>query len=237
MKTVGVPGDPNLDAMQAAFESLGDLGDQFVLVGGCATGLLITSVRSEMIRPTRDVDLVVEVTTRKDYRRLEQDLRRRGFVNDQDPEAPICRWRFGEVAIDLMPIEADVLGFGNRWYRHAAALAETVALPNGRPIRLVPAPVFLLTKLDAFDSRGGADLLYSHDLEDVMTVIDGREELEQEIAAAPTEIRQAISEHLVGLLGDDRLTEAMAGFLPGDAASQARLPELRAKLQRLARRG
>jgi len=235
MKTVGVPGDPNLDAVQAAFEALGDLGDRVVLVGGCATGLLITAVRSEMIRPTRDVDLIVEITTRKDYRRFEQDLRTRGFVNDQDTEAPICRWRFGDIVVDLMPVDEGVLGFGNRWYRHAAALAETVALTNGRPIRLVPAPVFLLTKLDAFGSRGGADLLYSHDLEDVMTVIDGREELEQEIAAAPTEIRQAISEHLVGQLDDDRLTEAMAGFLPGDAASQARLPELHEKLRRLAR--
>ncbi|MGK7294210.1 MAG: hypothetical protein ACNS61_00105 [Candidatus Wenzhouxiangella sp. M2_3B_020] len=234
MTSVGVPGDPNLDAVEAAFEALGGLGDEVVLVGGCATGLLITSARSEMIRPTRDVDLVVEVATRKDYRDMERRLRALGFVNDQSPEAPICRWRFGEVIVDVMPTEEAVLGFGNRWYAHAAALAETVALPGGRPIRLVPAPVFVLTKLEAFGARGASDLVYSHDLEDVMTVLDGREELEREFASAPSEIRAAIGEHAAALLADARLTEAMAGFLPGDAASQARLPDLQARLQRLA---
>lgn len=91
MKTVGVPGDPNLDAVQVAFAALADLSDQVILVGGCATGLLITSVRSEMIRPTRDVDLIVEITSRNRFRHLERDLRRRGFVNDQRSDAPICR--------------------------------------------------------------------------------------------------------------------------------------------------
>jgi len=233
MKTVGMPGDPNLDAVQVAFAALADLSDQVILVGGCATGLLITSVRSEMIRPTRDVDLIVEITSRNRFRHLERDLRRRGFVNDQRSDAPICRWRFDDVIIDLMPTDERVLGFGNRWYRHAAAHAERVLLPNGQAIRLVSAPVFLLTKLEAFSSRGADDLVYSHDLEDVMTVLDGREELESEIAAAPVEIREALRRHVATLLADDRLTEAMAGFLPGDAASQARLPELQAKLERL----
>ena len=235
MTTVGIAGDPNLDAVQSAFAALGDLSSAVVLVGGCATGLLVTSVRSEMIRPTLDVDLVLEVVTKKDYRRTEHALRGRGFINDQSPEAPICRWRFEEIIVDLMPMTPEVLGFGNCWYPHAVALAEKVALPDGQPLRLISAPVFLLTKFEAFRARGSTDLLSSHDLEDIMTVVDGREELEGEISKAPEEIQAAIREQFDELISDARLVEAMAGFLPGDAASQARLPDLLARLPRLAK--
>jgi len=41
MKSVGVAGDPNLAAVQSALVALGDLRDAVVLVGGCATGLLL----------------------------------------------------------------------------------------------------------------------------------------------------------------------------------------------------
>lgn len=234
MNTVGITGDPNLAAVQSAFAALGDLRELVVLVGGCAAGLLVTTTRSEMIRPTRDVDLVVEVLSTREFQRTEQRLRAKGFVNDQSPEAPICRWCHGSIIVDLMPMDSAVLGFGNRWYPRAVELAERVLLPDGQAFRLVSAPVLLVTKFDAFRSRGQGDLLSSHDLEDVMTLIDGRVELEDEVAASPDDIRQAIRNECGDLVADARLLEAMAGFLPGDPASQGRLPELRARLGRLA---
>ena len=109
-----------------------------------------------------------------------------------------------------------------------SAFAALGHLPNS-------APVFLLTKFEAFRARGSSDLLSSHDLEDIMTVVDGREELEGEISKAPEEIQAAIREQFDELISDARLVEAMAGFLPGDAASQARLPDLLARLNRLAK--
>lgn len=234
MKVVGIPGDPNLAAVQDAFSALGDLSEQLVLVGGCATGLLVTSPRSEMIRPTHDVDVVIESVSRPDYRRLENDLRGRGFTHDQSADAPICRWRCGEVIVDLMPTSPDVLGFGNRWYSRAVELSETVELPNGQRLQLISAPVFLLTKFDAFRSRATSDLLLSHDLEDIVTVLDGREPLEEEITSSPVDVREAIRENVRQLISNARAMETMSAFLPGDAASQARLPELFLRLERLA---
>lgn len=237
MKTVGLTGDPNLAAVQSAFTALGDLGDAVVLVGGCAAGLLVTAARSEMIRPTRDVDLVVEVASQQDFHRMEKQMRARGFSNDQSPEAPVCRWRFEEVIIDLMPSDPGILGFSNRWYHRAVALADKVVLPNGQPLRLISAPVFILTKLDAFRSRGHSDLLLSHDLEDVISLLDGRAELEMEISAAPADVQEAIRAQLTELLTDSRLVETLTGFLPSDGASQARLPQLYARMKRLASQG
>lgn len=234
MRRVGVAGDPNLEAVQAAAAALGGLLDSVVLVGGCATGLLLTSIRSEMIRPTRDIDLVVEAVSPRAYRGVERELRSLGFVNDQSEDAPICRWRKDELIVDLMPTDERVFGFGNRWYPMAAETAEPVALPNGQVIRLTSAPVFLATKLDAFKDRGGGDFFASHDLEDVITVIDGREELAAETRAAPAAVRDALAGQLTELVANPDFNDALAGMLPGDLGSQARLPGLYERLAELA---
>jgi hypothetical protein len=55
--------DPNLELLQEAATRLEDLLDELVLVGGCAAGLLVTDPGSSPIRPTEDVDLVVEAAT------------------------------------------------------------------------------------------------------------------------------------------------------------------------------
>ena len=44
-----------------AVEQLGDLANEMVFLGGCATGLLITDPAAPAIRVTRDVDAIVEV--------------------------------------------------------------------------------------------------------------------------------------------------------------------------------
>ena len=46
---------------------------------------------------------------------------------------------------------------------------------------------------ETFTSRGHGDFLSSHDLEDVLNIIDGREELIGEMANAPNDLRQAVA--------------------------------------------
>ena len=52
---------------------------------------------------------------------------------------------------------------------------------------MVTAPVFLATKLEAFRGRGQGDFLFSHDLEDLMAVVDGRAALVEECRLSPPE--------------------------------------------------
>ena len=73
-----------------------------------------------------------------------------------------------------MPTNPDILGFANRWYGPAVDAAETITLPSGQIARMVSAPYFLATKLEAFDGRGHGDYLLSHDMEDLIAVLDGR---------------------------------------------------------------
>ncbi len=178
--------EANLAILNMAALALGQLCDSLVFVGGCATGLLVTNVRSQPIRVTRDVDLVAQVTSLHEYQLLEKKIAKLGFANDQSTDAPICRWRRGDLIIDLMPSASDILGFHNRWYPLAVTSANPVQLSGGATIKLISAPVFLGTKLEAFKGRGNNDFMASHDLEDVITIIDGRQPLLDEEGKLPT---------------------------------------------------
>jgi predicted nucleotidyltransferase len=226
--------NPNLAILEIAAQALGDLTHSLVFIGGCATGLLITRIRAYQIRPTEDVDVVAEVATITEYHSIEAQLASRGFKHDISPDAPICRWIGAGVTLDVMPSQPGVLSFHNRWYPLAVSTAIPVSLPSGRSIKLITAPLFLATKLEAFKDRGNSDFLASHDLEDIVTVVDGRPALTGEVRLAPQELRAYLAAELSSLLSSSEFLDALAGHLPGDAASQSRLPMLIDLLKELA---
>lgn len=226
--------DPNLLLLARAVGLLGPLADRMAFLGGCATTLLLTDPGAPEVRPTRDVDVITEVGSLAEYYRLADELRAAGFVEDQSPGAPLCRWRVSDVILDVMPTDERVLGFGNRWHRPAFVTAQGAVLPGGERIRVVTAPYFLATKLEAFAGRGRGDYLASPDLEDIITLIDGRPGVVEEVSRIETALRQYLAERFSLLLGIRSFLEAIPAHLPPDAASQGRLPILLDRLRRLA---
>jgi predicted nucleotidyltransferase len=229
------PNDPNVVMMELVATHLGErLREELVFVGGAVTGLLITDSGQPAIRPTDDVDLIVQAAVRADYALVEKALRKRGFVHDIRADAPICRWRVDAVTVDVMPTLKEILGFSNRWYPLALATAQKTLLPSGTTIRLVTAPAFVVTKFEAFADRGRSDYLFSHDLGDLISVLDGRDELIDECRAQGEELKDYLRSRVRALLVAPAFLDALPGHLPGDAASQARLPDLLDKLRLLA---
>lgn len=88
------------------------------------------------------------------------------------------------ILIDVMPIDKSVLGFSNRWYKDAQANAIDQKITDTINVKIISAPYFLATKLEAFKDRGNQDFLSSHDLEDIISLIDGRPEIVNDISAA-----------------------------------------------------
>ena len=216
--------NPNLQILEMAVAYLGPLADDMVFLGGCATGLLLTDVAAPPIRVTQDVDVITEVASLGDYQRLSGRLRKRGFKEDQSPDAPICRWVAADVVLDVMPTRPEILGFGNEWYQPALDAAVVVTLPSGKSIRMVTAPYFLATKLAAFDTRGKGDYVMSHDMDDIIAVLDGRPEIVNEVKRAEETLRAHLMKKFGSLLRDTKFVTALPGHLPGDMASQARAP-------------
>jgi predicted nucleotidyltransferase len=226
------PNDPNIQAVQVVAKALGELLDEFVFLGGCAAGLLITDMARPPVRATQDVDLITEVASRAEYYRLSEKLRQLGFREARDEV--ICRWHYGNLKVDIMPTDEEILTFSNRWYSDAVNKAAQIQLPNGVNIRVVSAPHFLATKLEAFHGRGKGDYGASHDIEDIVSVVDGRPEITQEVASSDEPLRLFLQEEFDALLGDKQFTETLSWHLPGDAANQGRVPLVLERLLKIA---
>lgn len=205
--------DPNLPYLRQIASALGDLREQVVFVGGAVAGLLVTDPLAASVRATRDVDAVVNANRTLFYR-IEKTVAQRGFVRDSGSEV-ICRWvhKASGVLFDLMPMHPEVLGFSNRWYPYAVETAVSVSLGDGVAIRLVSAVAFVATKLEAFASRGGGDFLSSHDLEDVLNIVDGRDALGVEMAAAPDGLREAVAAAFARLLDHPDFANVLPGLV------------------------
>ena len=229
--------DPNLPHLERVVDRLGELAEDLMLVGGCAAGLLVTDPAAAQIRATEDVDLVVEAVSYPDYHAFCQRLLGRGLHQGGHPDAPICRWRGEGVILDVMPLDEAVLGFSNRWYRPALRAALRADLGGGRSLQHIDGPHFLASKLEAFHNRGEGDHLMSHDLEDLVVVVEGRPEIVTEVDAAGGEVRAFLAEGVAGLLADRFFMEALAGYFAGDGDAGDRARAALARLKVLAGRG
>lgn len=225
----------NLELLKAAARQLTPLLDELVFVGGCTTGLLITDEAAAEIRPTFDVDAIAEITSYAEYATFSERLRELGFGEDDSEGAPICRWRKDQIKLDVMPLDEKILGFSNRWYKSAMETAGEREVDNNLRIRVVTAPYFCATKLEAFKGRGGGDYLASHDLEDLVMVVDGRPEFLEELMSAPQDVRDYIAADIRRLLETDQFTDALLGYLLPDEASQGRIGILLRRLGEISR--
>lgn len=211
-----------VEMIKIVARGLGALRERVVFLGGAATSLLLTDPALPHIRTTRDVDVIVEVLSRMDYYRLEASLRELGFTQSIDSDQPVCRWSFQGVIVDVMPTDTRILGFSNRWYSQAIHHSETVRIDDDLAIRVVTAPFFLATKIEAFLGRGKGDFLSSHDIEDMISILNGRRELIGEVALSSPELRTFLSATFKAFLETEAFMESISGHLLPDPANQAR---------------
>jgi hypothetical protein len=174
-------------------------------------------------RKSEDIDTIAQITSYAELTRLWEKLRTLGFSESREEGAPVCRWVHGDLILDVMSTDAAVFGFTNRWY--AAAFTNARKVRIGRhEIRMIRAPYFLATKLEAFFQRGAADYAASRDLEDIIVVIDGRPEIVGEVRLSNPDLQEYLRVKFRGLRVDKVFLESLPGFLLPDAVSQQRLP-------------
>lgn len=73
-------------------------------------------------------------------------------------------------------------------------------LPSGLSIKVFSSPWFLAAKLTAYEGRGKGDVLMSNDIEDIMALVDGREELVDELRVAPEALQHYVAEEISRLM-------------------------------------
>lgn len=202
----------NLAQLKAVAIALGDLLPQVTFVGGCTTMLLVDEAAYSSVRQTQDVDVIIDVTTYLEYQKFSEELRKRGF--NEDTSGPNCRWLYKNaqsiIKLDVMPIEEKALGFCNRWYRDAMVNAFDYRLNQDLNIKVVNSVYFLATKFEAFNGRGKGDYAASHDLEDIVFVLEHRSDVVLEVMNAPPTLKSYFSTQAKTLL-----TDKFLNVLPG----------------------
>lgn len=133
-----------------------------------------------------------------------------------------------------MPTSEEVLGFTNRWYLPAIESATSVRLEEDLEVRVVTAPLFLATKVEAFLNRGKEDYLSSPDLEDVIAILDGRPEVTEEVGDSSIELKTFLGNSFREFLNKRSFLDFLPGHLPSDQASQNRLPTVMDRIRTIA---
>ena len=206
--------NPQIDSLERVSEILDSLPDLFVFTGGATISLYVDEILWDEIRPTTDVDCVVEIYSRVEYYSLSERLRLRGLQECIDTDAPLCRWVYQDLIIDVMPCDEEVLGFSNRWYKEGIANKITYRLPSSREIWIFPPIYLLASKVEAFLGRG-KDLRMSKDIEDIVVLLDGCEVLAEQFHQSPLEVKTFLSNWFQA--NRDDLQEAVLSFLPSSS--------------------
>lgn len=204
----------NIEMLQAVAHGLGELKNEMVFIGGAVAELYASNPAASVIRPTLDVDCVIEISSRLEFAHLEDKLRVKGFLNDTSKGAHICRWIFQDIKVDIMPTDSTLLGFSNCWYEEGIQLKITRTLPDETEIFVFRPEYYLAAKFEAHKGRGGSDLRQSHDFEDIIYILDNCTELVDSINSANGTLKSYLKEECLKLLANDNLIEGIETALP-----------------------
>jgi len=211
---------------------LGKLNDEIVYLGGCTTALFINDPLSLDVRPTLDVDCIIDVISLRRYHKFENELSKIGFKQSMEDDV-ICRWRCDDIILDVMPTDEKILGFSNSWYKEAIQNAVTHQIAKDIFIKSITAPYFLAIKIEAFKTRGNNDFFGSHDLEDIITVIAGRVNITDEITLSSKELREHLKQIFEKMLKDNQFELALPGHVSDGPVTMQRVQIVKDRIKKI----
>lgn len=211
----------SITRIKVVYDALEELANEVVFVGG-ATVALYADRPSGEARPTDDVDILVELMHYRDYAAIEERLRSKGFTNDTE-SGVICRYRVRGIIVDVMPTGENTLGFTNSWYEQGYATAMTHALDEHYIIKIFQPVYFLVTKMEAFNNRGGGDGRWSSDFEDIVYVLNNRNSIWEELQASDTAVKAYLKEQFRLLLENEYFGEWISVHLEHNEQRRLRM--------------
>ncbi len=188
----------NTVRIKAVANALGDLKDKVVFVGGATISLYPDRPVFE-VRPTDDVDVIVELYSYSERTVLEEKLRSIGFAPDVE-SGVICRYKIQGIIVDIMPTEDASIGFTNKWYPKGFRNAVHYEIDKTTTVKILSAPYFIATKLEAFKGRGKNDGRTSSDFEDIIYVLENRESIWEEMKISEESVRNYLRTEFLSLL-------------------------------------
>lgn len=203
--------DIDLDILKIAAKTLQPLKDDLVFLGGATISIYITEPIHVKIRETLDVDCVVEVGHRLEYEDIARKLRSLGFSEDMDSHV-ICRFKKDSLVLDVMPTNPKILGFTNMWYKEGYQKAKTYQIENVT-IKVFDLPYLIATKIEAFKGRGKDGFLYSHDIEDIISLFDGRPSIAEDLKKCDQNLLKYLKKEMENFLNNKNFVNSLDGHI------------------------
>jgi len=103
-------GQVNIETVKKVARGLSPLLDRLVFAGGAVIELYADDPAASPLRPTTDIDIVVELTGYGKYAELVEQLAKLGFHHDTE-SIVACRYKFQGITVDIMPTDKKYWGF------------------------------------------------------------------------------------------------------------------------------
>ena len=192
-------------------QALGALNKKVVYVGGAVISMYIDDPAAEDVRPTKDIDIVLEIASLGELEELRQTLVDKGFSQTHEDDV-ICRFRYEDLKVDVMSTRAIGWAPANPWFARGFTLSQSIDL-DGITIRVMPLPFFLASKFSAFESRGGIDPRTSYDFEDIVYILNYRTNIKEEILNSEEDVKTYLISCFNRVLSEPALQEAVVAHL------------------------
>ncbi len=83
----------------------------------------------------------------------------------------------------------------------------------GEEIQVFTIPYLIATKIEAFKGRGKGDFIVSHDIEDIITLIDGRKEITNDLLNAPAFLLKELKQELAAFINNNLFVDSLDGHI------------------------
>jgi len=200
----------NIAVVAEIAEALKDIKQDMVFVGGAIISLYTDDPAADEIRPTQDVDMTINILNLGHWEEVQKKLSELGFQPDPFGHA-ICSYKYNDIPVDIMATEDGPLGPSNRWYKVGFKNLWNVKVKD-QEIKILSAPCYLATKFEAFKNRGN-DYRTSHDIEDIIYVLDNRIDIVSEITEGEPSILLFIREQLQIIINKGILKEVLVSHI------------------------
>lgn len=181
----------NLKVVEKVALALEEINDDVIYVGGAVVSLYVTDKGAEQPRPTKDIDISVQISSYAQMDQLRERLASKK-IYPASSETVMYRYTYEDVLIDFIPFEETPLGPTNRWLKPGFKRAYPTTIGKAT-IKILPVSMFLATKWEAYKNRGG-DYRMSHDFEDIIYVIDNNLNLVDDIIEADKDVQLFLKE-------------------------------------------
>ncbi len=200
----------NIEVVAEVAAALGDLKENMVFVGGAVVSLYTDDPAVDEIRPTQDIDMTLNIISLHHWQEVQEQLGKLGFYPDPFGHA-ICRYKYKDIPVDIMSAEDGPFGPSNPWYKPGFKSLLTVKAKD-QAIKILSAPYYLATKFEAFNNRG-KDYRTSHDMEDIIHVIDNRTSIVEEMNESDIQVRSFLKQEIQRIVNKDLLTEVLMAHI------------------------